>query len=67
MRGLEGRIRRLEGGAACPECEGARAALLQSIVAPEPGDAPRSCGGCGRDVRPTVFEVDALLEGTGRG
>ncbi len=62
MRGFEARLARLEGGGGCPECEGARAALLQSIIAPEPGTVSMFCKGCGRDVRPTVFDVDALLE-----
>lgn len=67
MRGFEARLTRLEGGGACPECEGARAALLESIVSPETGEALRHCEGCGRDVRPTVFELDALLESEGGG
>ena len=67
MRGFEGRLRRLEGGGACPRCEGSRAALLESVVDPEPGDAPTRCERCGRDVRPTVFEIDALLEAEGEG
>lgn len=67
MRGFENRLKRLEGGGACPHCEEARTALLESIAGPEPGDAPTICEGCGRDVRPTVFEIDALLEEPGRG
>ncbi len=67
MRGFEGRLRRLEGGGACPECEEARAALLESIVAPEPGTVPRFCKGCGSDVRLSIAEVDAILEGEGEG
>ncbi len=62
MRGFEGRLRRLEGAGACPECEEARAALLDSIIAPEPKDAPTRCEGCGSDVRLSIAEVDAILE-----
>lgn len=65
---LENRLRRLEGvGGACPLCEEARAALLESIVSSTPGSStPRYCEGCGRDVRPTVFDLDELLkEGEG--
>ena len=62
MKGFKGRLRRLEGGGPCPRCEGTRAALLESIVAPEPGGVPTRCEGCGRDVRPTVFELGELLE-----
>ena len=65
MRGFQNRLTRLEGGGACPRCSEARAALLESIVSPDPGGAPTRCEGCGRDVRPTVFEVDVLLEGEG--
>jgi predicted nucleic acid-binding Zn ribbon protein len=65
MRGFEARLRQLERGGVCPECAEARAALLQSIVAPEPGDAPTRCEGCGRDVRLSLAEVDAILEGEG--
>ncbi len=64
---FEARLRRLEGGGVCPECEGARAALLERIIAPEPGDAPTTCQGCGRDVRLSLAEVDAILEGEGEG
>ncbi len=67
MRGFEGRLRRLEGAGACPRCGEARAALLESIIAAEPGTASRFCEGCGRDVRPTVFELDALIEAEGEG
>ena len=67
MRGIEARLRRLEGGGACPRCEEARAALLESITAPDPGGAPTRCEGCGRDVRPTVFDIDALIGGGGGG
>ncbi len=67
MRGLEGRLRRLERGGGCPECAEARASLLESIVEPEPKDAPTRCEGCGRDVRLSLVEVDALLEGEGEG
>ncbi len=67
-RGFEGRLRRLEGGgSACPECEEARVALLRSIAACEPKAVPRSCEGCGRDVRLMVFEVDEILESEGGG
>ncbi len=62
---FEARLTRLEGIGACPECEDARAALLESIIAPEPGDAPTTCQGCGRDVRLSLAEVDAILEGEG--
>ncbi len=67
MRGFEGRLRRLEGGGACPRCGEARAALLERIIAPEPGDAPTRCEGCGRGVRLSIAEVDAILEGEGEG
>ena len=67
MRGFEARLTRLEGGGACPRCAEARAALLENIVVPEQGDASIRCEGCGRDVRPTVFEVDELLEAEGGG
>ncbi len=67
MRGFEARLRRLEEGDGCPECEGARASLLESIVEPEPKDAPTRCEGCGRDVRLSLVEVDAILEGEGEG
>ncbi len=69
MRGLEARLRRLETGrGACPLCEEARTAFLESLVADlEPGTALRYCGGCGRDVRPTVFDIDKLLEESGEG
>ncbi len=62
MRGFEARLRRLEGGGACPRCGEARAALLESIVGPELGGAPTTCEGCGRDVRLTIAQVDAILE-----
>jgi hypothetical protein len=62
MRGFEGRLRRLEGGSACPRCEDARADLLERIVACEPGDVPTRCEGCGSDVRLSIAEVDAILE-----
>ncbi len=65
MRGFEARLARLEGDGGCPECEGARASLLESIVAPEPGNAPTRCEGCGSDVRLSIAEVDAILEGEG--
>ncbi len=64
---LEVRLRRLEGGSACPECEGARGRLLESIADLDPGDAPTRCEGCGSDVRPTVFDIDALLDEGGGG
>ncbi len=67
MRGFEALLRRLEGGGACPLCEESRAAILESIVAPEPETASRFCEGCGRDVRPTVFDIDKLLELEGGG
>jgi NAD-dependent SIR2 family protein deacetylase len=67
MRGFEVRLRRLEGGGGCPRCEGARRALLESIAACEPEGAPTRCEGCGRDVRPTVYELDELLESEGGG
>ncbi len=67
MRGFEARLARLEEDGVCPECEGARAALLESIVAPEPGNAPTRCEGCGSDVRLSLAEVDAILEGEGEG
>lgn len=60
---LETRLGRLEGRGDCPLCEEARAALLENIMSPEPSSSTlRYCGGCGRDVRPTVFELDKLLE-----
>ncbi len=62
MRGFETRLRRLEGSGVCPECAEARGALLRSIIASEPGTASRFCEGCGRDVRPTLADVDAILE-----
>ena len=62
MRDFERRLKQLEGGGACPLCEEARAAVLERIVAERPGTASRLCEGCGRDVRPTVFEIDDLLE-----
>ncbi len=62
MRSFEARLRRLEGAGACPRCGEARDALLERIVACEPGDAPTRCKGCGRDVRLSLAEVDALLE-----
>lgn len=66
MRSFEARLRRLEGGGACPRCEGARSVLLERIVSPDPGGAPTRCEGCGRDVRPTIFEVAAIIgEGGG--
>ncbi len=65
MRGFEARLRQLERGGACPRCEGARDGLLESIVACEPGDAPTRCEGCGRRVRLSLAEVDAILEGEG--
>ena len=62
MRGFEYRLARLEGVRACPLCEEARAALLESIVTNKPGDSTsRYCRGCGRDVRLTIEEVDAIL------
>ncbi len=67
MRGFEGRLRRLEGSGACPRCEEARDGLLERIVACEPGNAPTRCEGCGRDVRLSLAEVDAILEGEGEG
>jgi len=67
LRGFEGRLRRLEGGGACPLCADARAALLERIVACEPGDAPTRCEGCGADVRLNLADVDAILEGEGEG
>ncbi|MDP9481537.1 MAG: hypothetical protein M3R38_38720 [Actinomycetota bacterium] len=67
MRSFEARLRRLEGAGACPRCEGARADLLERIVAPDPGDAPTRCEGCGSDVRLSLDEVDAILEGEGEG
>jgi hypothetical protein len=67
MRGFEARLRWLEEGDGCPECEVARASLLESIVAPEPKDAPTRCEGCGSDVRLSLAEVDAILEGEGEG
>lgn len=68
MRGLETRLRQLEtGGGACPLCEEARAAILESIVAYKPGTAARHCGGCGRDVQLRIEEVDRLLELEGGG
>ncbi len=67
MRGFERRLTQLERSGVCPECEGARAALLDSIIAPEPGDVPTPCQGCGRDVRLSIAEVDAILEGEGEG
>ncbi len=67
MRGFEGRLRRLEGAGACPRCGEARDALLERIVACEPGNAPTRCEGCGRDVRLSLAEVDAILEGEGEG
>ncbi|MDP9474516.1 MAG: hypothetical protein M3R38_02250 [Actinomycetota bacterium] len=67
VRGFEARLARLEEDGVCPECEGARAALLESIVAPEPGNAPTRCEGCGSDVRLSLAEVDAILEGEGEG
>ncbi len=60
-------MRRLEGSGVCPECAEARGALLERIVACEPADAPTRCEGCGRDVRLSVAEVDAILEGEGEG
>lgn len=66
MRGFEARLTRLEERGACPRCEEARAALLESITAQEPGEAPTRCEGCGRDVRFRLFEIDALIgEGGG--
>ncbi len=62
LRGFEDRLRQLEGRGSCPLCEEARAAVLESIIAPELGTASRLCEECGRDVRPTVFEIDRLLE-----
>ena len=62
MRGFESRLRRLEGGGVCPLYEEARGVLLKSIVACEPGATPRYCEGCGRNVPPTVFDIDKLLE-----
>ncbi len=63
---FEARLRRLEGDGGCPECEDARVALLERIVtcelACEPGNAPTRCEGCGRDVRLSIAEVDAILE-----
>ncbi len=67
MRGLEARLRRLEGRGSCPLCEESRAALKESIIAPERGTALRFCEGCGRDVRPTVFDIDKLLKLEGGG
>lgn len=68
MRGLEARLRRLETGrGACPLCEEAHAAILESIVADKPGTVPRHCAGCGQDIRPTVFDIDKLLELEGEG
>ncbi len=64
---FEARLTRLEGIGACPECEDARAALLESIIAAEPGDAPTRCEGCGRRVRLSIAEVDALLDEGGGG
>ncbi len=69
MRSFEARLRRLEGGGACPRCEEARVALLERIVACElacePGNAPTRCEGCGADVRLSIADVDAILEGEG--
>ncbi len=65
MRGFEARLARLEGVGVCPRCEGARAALLDSIIAPESGNAPTRCERCGSDVRLSIAEVDAILEGEG--
>ncbi len=67
MRGFEARLARLEGDGGCPRCEEARDGLLESIVACEPGDAPTRCEGCGSDVRLSLAEVDAILEGEGEG
>ncbi len=68
MRGLEARLRRLETGRdMCPLCEAARAAFLESLAADKPGTVPRHCAGCGRDIRPTVFDIDKLLELEGEG
>ena len=68
MRGFESRLRRLEGRGDCPLCEEAHAALLESIVSSTPGSStPRSCEGCGRDVRLTIYEIDQLLELEGGG
>lgn len=68
LRAFDHRLRRLEGHGACPLCEEARRALLESIVSSTPDSStPRYCEGCGRDVRPTVFDLDKLLEEEGEG
>jgi len=67
VRDLERRLKQLEGGIACPLCEGARATIVENIVAEKPGTAPRYCGGCGRNVRLRIEEVDRLLELEGGG
>lgn len=67
LSGFESRLKQLEGGGVCPPCEDVRAVLLKNVVACEPGTPPGSCEGCGRDVRPPVFDVDTLPKLRGGG
>lgn len=59
---LRERLERLEGGGGCPECEEAREELLEDLLAGGT-DAPDNCPRCGRDVRPTVFDIDRIAAG----